>query len=110
MFEGSKLGGDSVSVEVCYVCGLDKQQVVVCCLRVVKANNSFKLVASILVGVLAEGKQYYAGHPVKRVSYINISTQGVLGLNPRMISDKINQFRKLSKKKQKLSISTRQRW
>ena len=57
MFEGSKLGDDSVSVEVCYVCGLDKQQVVVCCLRVVKANNSFRLVASILVGVLAEGKQ-----------------------------------------------------
>ena len=57
MFGESKLGDDCESVEVCYVCGLDKQQVVVCCLRVVKANNSFKLVASILVGVLAEGKQ-----------------------------------------------------
>ena len=57
MFGESKLGDDCESVELCYVCGLDKQQVVVCCLRVVKANNSFKLVASILVGVLAEGKQ-----------------------------------------------------
>ena len=61
MFGESKLGEDSVSAEVfltsCYVCGVHKQQAVVCCLRVVKANNSFKLVASIFVGVLAEGKQ-----------------------------------------------------
>ena len=56
MFGESKLGDDSFLTS-CYVCGVDKQQVVVCCLRVVKANNSFKLVASILVGVLAEGKQ-----------------------------------------------------
>ena len=56
MFGKSKLGDDSFLTS-CYVCGVYKQKVEVCCLRVVKANNSFKLVASILVGVLAEGKQ-----------------------------------------------------